>query len=476
MQSHWLNTLQDIRLWIAILFLIRLPGAFWPPIEVHHGWRQATTLMTVRAMEEHGPDFLHPGTAVPGPDRPNIIASEFPIYNFLIWLNVKSWDAGHGVGRFISLLASAVGIWCFYLILLRIAGRDVAFPAALILLVSVWFMFSRKIMPDVFACSLALAGVECLWRFRVFGRVAWLVAGGVLVALGILSKLPAAVLLVFLIPLLLDPGASGLRRFSVVCVTALSAGLAGWWYFIWIPELIDNGAYQLYWTKSFTEGFGELAARPFETLHRFTFSAFYSYTAFVCILIGIPTLARESRALRISAGATLFLLVFYMLRVGDCIPEHDYYLIPFIPFFAMVAAVGLQRIAIRQWAGIVVLVAILIEGIANQQHDLRWPAGMAYKLKLADELNALIPTNEPVAFVSDLNPSDMYFANRNGWLVSQEDLNNADVRQRLMNGGCRFVVVNSKRPRLSNFRPDLPMHAEGEVWRIFSLEANTSGE
>jgi len=471
MSGRLLSLVSDLRFWLALLFVVRLPGAFYPPVEVHQGWRQATTLMTVKAMEEHGPDLLYPGTSVPGPDRPNIIASEWPVYNLLIWINGSLWGAGHEIGRLISLLSSLFGIWCFYLIVRRLLGRRVAFAAAIVLTVSVWFMFSRKVMPDVFACSLVLAGVESAWRFRMSGTWWWLVVSYALIAIGVLSKLPALALLVFGVPLLLDSGASALRKWTVGLTVVLACVPAAWWYFVWTPHLLELGAYQLYWPKSLDEGWRELTARPTDTLHRFAFTAFYSWIAFGCFIAGLVVLHRERRNTRLMLACSLFLLIGYMLKTGDCIPEHDYYLIPFVPVMAVIAGIGIHAMAARNWILVVLIGGVMIEGVANQQHDLRRPGELMYKLDLASSLDELVPSDEPVAFVSDLNPSDMYFADRKGWLVTPEDLARSKESERLLHAGCRFVVVNYRRPWLAVYNPGLPMVGETLYWRVYALQA-----
>jgi hypothetical protein len=286
---------------------------------------------------------------------------------------------------------------------------------------------------------------------------------------GLLAKMPAAALLVFLIPILLDRGASEFRRVLVGTGAILAVGIMSWWYFHWVPALLEKGAFQLYWPKSLPEGWREIAARPGDTLRRFTFTSFYSYTAFLCLAAGIWGLRAQRRFIQLMMSAALMVLLVYMLKTGECIPEHDYYLIPFVPVMAVLAAIGLR--GAEQWPRIqnLVMAVIMLEGIINQQHDFRWPENMAYKLELSEDLGRLLPAEEPIAVISDLNPADLYFANRPGWLIDTLQMNDPLAWERLRKAGCRHIAVNAQRPWLSGVKPELTEVPGTQYWRLFAL-------
>jgi hypothetical protein len=460
--------IRDFRLYILLFAAIRLIGITNPPAEVHHGWRQAGTLMMVRAMEDHGPKIFYPGSAVAGADRWQVIASEMPLYTWTIYASNLITGEAHWMGRLISLIACCIGVWSFYRITRRLLGEQRAFFAGIILLSSLWFMFGRKVMPDIFSASLVLAGIELAWMARMSGKFWIHIPSFALIAVGLLAKMPSVALLVFLIPLFADAGASLWQRGLIAAYTALAVILMGVWYFVWVPELLRLGAFQLYWPKTVSEGWSELIARPQDTISRFTFTTFYSYTAFATFIAGIFMIRKERWALRITGIAALILLAIYMLKVGDCIPEHDYYMIPFAPVMALVAALGFGTL--ERWPVLSYLIAavIAVEGFANQQHDLRLPEEMQYKMSLADELDQWVPKDEPVAIVGDLNPQDMYFSKRKGWMAQVNELNSPEFRERLRVAGCRFIVVNSHRNWLRNVTPENTELIFQGNWRIYS--------
>ena len=84
---------------------------------------------------------------------------EFPFLNLLIALAIALFGPEHGYGRLIVLVVSTIGVHSFYRLVQRGMNGRVAFYASLLLSVSLWFMYSRKIMPDVFALSWGIVGL-----------------------------------------------------------------------------------------------------------------------------------------------------------------------------------------------------------------------------------------------------------------------------------------------------------------------------
>ena len=458
----------DIRFWILVFFMVRMIGVTYPPIEVYHNWRQTGTLMTVRAMQENGPDLFFPKTDIAGFDKSDVVASEFPIYNFVIHLVNELFGVDDWYGRLINLILSSFGVWCFFLMMRRVFGKNVGFMSSLILLASLWFMFSRKVMPDIFSASSVIIGVELAWQFRLRSNWFLLLASGLFLAMGLLAKMPSAVLLALLVPLLFDRGASGLHRLAIGIVSALATGLMIWWYFHWVPVLIGHGGFQLYWPKTFAQGWSELMARTNDTAYRIYFTALYSYGAFAFFLVGLFFIRKERYAVRAMIGLVVLMLAFFMLKTGDAFPEQDYYMIPFVPFMAVIAALGLQRIE-QVHLRAALLAFVVGEGVLNQQHDLHWPEEMEYKLELEGALRPFSEAGEPIAFISDLNPSDMYFSNHPGWLVSPNEIHDEPMLRRMTESGCKIMVVNNKKEWLRTAIPDLPVIDENEYWRVYAL-------
>ena len=151
------NWLSNIRFWIILFFIVRLFGVTNPPLEVAHNWRQTTVTMVARNFLEVDNSILYPRIDIAG-EKPGITGMEFPVLNYLIYLMSLVFGYAHWYGRLINLIVSSIGIFYFYKIIRKYFTSKIAFYSAFLLLLSVWYTYSRKIMPDTFSMSLLIIG------------------------------------------------------------------------------------------------------------------------------------------------------------------------------------------------------------------------------------------------------------------------------------------------------------------------------
>ena len=274
-----------IRFWIVFYFAIRLFGITNAPLEVDHNWRQSLTNMTARNFLEEGADLLHPKIDMAG-NRTGIIGSEFPIFNYLIFLVSKVFGYAHWYGRLINLIFSSIGIWFYYKLISRITSKHIAFTSSLLFLSSLWFMFSRKSMPDTFSVSLMIIGVYHLYGYLFENKNASILWAFVFCTLGGLAKIPAVSLLAFAPLILLSKQISTGRKFIFFATLFLSACVIFSWYFVWVPHLVETYRYQLYFPKGIAEGWNEIYPLLGAFFKKFYFSALSSYLAFVAFVLG----------------------------------------------------------------------------------------------------------------------------------------------------------------------------------------------
>lgn len=225
-----MSRLRDIRLWLLLFLAVRLIGIAQPPLETAHHWRQATVLMVARNYHELGIDLLHPRVDMAG-EKSGITGMEFPLLPAMIAAQARLFGFAHWHARLLVLLVSTLGAWAFHQLLRRHMGTDIALWSTLALSASLWFMYGRKVMPDVFALSLVLLGLlaasRCLDGRRPVLNGALAAA---LVGLGVLSKLPVGCLLAPLPLMVLASPAAGRRRWALALAVALALLPVGWWY------------------------------------------------------------------------------------------------------------------------------------------------------------------------------------------------------------------------------------------------------
>lgn len=467
--KRWLG---DIRFWIILMFVVRLYGITNPPLETGHNWRQSLTCMIARNFYENGPDILHPVIDMDG-TRSGVIGSEFPLFNYAIFLVAKVFGYDHWYGRLLNLIISSIGLFYFYKIILKYFNASVAFSATLLLLSSIWFAFSRKIMPDTFSVSLVIIGLYYLSNYLDRKSLRDLILYFVFCLVGILCKIPALFLLSFLVIPMLHSGITLDKKIRVGIVTSLMLGIVFGWYFYHVPNIIANGGFQLYFPKSFSEGINEIIPLWPQVLEKFYFSGLSSYLAFACFLGGILVLIKSGRKL-LGAGllTAFFIFVLFIIKTGAVFPLHNYYIIPFVPVMALVAGIGIASVPKK--VQIILLCLIAIEGIANQQHDFFIKDNEKYKLTLEPIMDQFVGKDELIVINGNGSPQQMYFSHRKGWIVSSEELADSQIAEKLALKGAMFLVVDKR-----NFGKQISHYSkvyDGTDYAIFNLQLSENSK
>ncbi|MCX6273518.1 MAG: glycosyltransferase family 39 protein [Bacteroidetes bacterium] len=434
------NTLTDVRFWLVFFFLIRLVGITNAPLEMGHSWRQAQTAMISRNFVEGGLHMLYPKIDMAG-EKSGILGSEFPFLNFLIYLVSIIFGYAHWYGRLINLIISTAGIFFFYKLIQDLISRKVAFNATMVLLTSVWFGYSRKIMPDTFSVALVIIGLYFGLGYLKKGRISDLALFFLFPTLGLLSKIPALSLysVIVIVPFIREiPNA---RKTALYAMATLSLALVGCWYFLWVPYLINTYHYTIIFQRGIMEGIREISHSLPATLEKFYFCSLQSFLAFICFLVGLVILVKGKNN-RLKAALAVITIVFliFAAKTGFVFPLHSYYIIPFAPLMALVAGIFLAGIPLKYTYILICLMAV--EGIANQQHDFFIKKDQLYKLKLEELADKTIPKNDKVVINGGASPQEIYFLHRRGWTVNIESIDNELFIDSLQQLGAKYLVID----------------------------------
>ncbi|MBU2020331.1 MAG: glycosyltransferase family 39 protein [Bacteroidetes bacterium] len=432
--------LSDIRFWILFLFLLRLIGITNAPLEIGHNWRQALTNMITRNFVENGANLLYPMIDMAG-EKTGIIGSEFPFFNYLGYLFSVVFDYSHWSGRLINLVVSSFGLFYFYRLIKELYHERLAFSSTLVLAVSIWFGFSRKIMPDTFSVSLVIIGLYFAFRYLKDGQKWAALYFFLFCTMGVLCKIPALSFLSLLGVLIFIKEIPNRRKTTIFLLSTLCFVSVCGWYFYWVPHLLETYQYQLYFPKSILEGYREIYPKLPELFEKFYFSALQSYVALACCLAGIFVFIKGGNRLAQIALA-LFTIVFilFILKTGAVFPTHSYYVLPFVPIMALLCGFFLVKIPVRYQS--VLLALIVVEAIANQQHDFFIKSTELYKLELQASTDQYIPPNDLIIINGGSSPQSIYFANRKGWTVENEQLNSPLFIDSLRGLGAKYLIID----------------------------------
>lgn len=440
--SHYLRRFP---FWIVLFFLIRLIGITNPPLETAHNWRQVTTNMYARNFLEIDNNPFYCRVDMAG-NLSGITAKEFPVFNYLIYIAFELFGFDHWYGRLINLIVSSFGLYFFYRIIKQISTPDIAFASGIILAVSIWFAFSRKIMPDTFSMSLVLGGIffalQYLYEKKKYGI--WLFA--IFATIGVLSKIPSGFILIVLVLPLFDTKIA-IRQKAMLCIGGIIIIIInGLWYFYWAPYIVEKYGYAHYPIQPYLRGIKEIFTHLPATFNRFYFSALHSFVAFAIFLTGVVWLfIKKEKRYGLIFSLSLFAFVVFMFKAGFSFHHHSYYIIPFVPVMAFIAGYGLIcSIKSQRWRA-VLLVLIAIEGIANQQHDFWIDDDEKYKLELEIMADSVSNRNDLVALNGDGNPQELYFMHRKGWIVKNTQLQQEHFIDSLKAENCKYLFINKHR-------------------------------
>ena len=431
----------DIRFWILLFFLIRLYGITNPPLEIAHNWRQVTGDMVARNYYEVDNSILYPRLDFGG-EKTGITGTEFPVLNYLMYLLSLVFGFHDWFGRLINLIVSSFGVLYFYKLLRLKFDEKFAFCAAFVLLTSMWFMFSRKGMPDTFCTSLVIIGLYHAFNYFKNEKIASAIYYFIFVTLGVLSKIPAIYLLVIVCFPILNKDISIKSKLWIVVFSLLMLIPVGWWYFYWVPYLMNDFGFAIYYMGTdFASGFHQIINNLTPTFEKFYFDAFKFIGFAVCVIgLAVAILKREKTILLIVIVTTLSFAVF-MIKAGFNFYHHSYYVVPFVPVMSLLVAFAIIQLK-RQSIKIILLLAITSESVANQFHDFRIKESEKYKFSLESIADKVSTPSDLIAINGDHNPQLMYLAHRKGWLIATSKAQDELFMQQIVDLGCKYLFLD----------------------------------
>lgn len=435
---------RDIRFWIILLFILRLYGIWLPPLETVHNWRQTTVAMVARNFLETDPNILYPRVDFAG-DKTGITGMEFPLLNYLIYLVSFVFGYQHWYGRLINLAVSSMGIYYFYLLVKKYFHWDIAFYSAFVLLFSLWFSYSRKIMPDTFSLSLMIMGLYYGTNYlESKNKFKPLILYFIFTLFAILSKLPSGYLLVIFIPFVFNKSTGQIPKIIFSGTTAVLVAAVSAYYFYWVPYLVEEyGFWHFYMGKSMQEGFYELILLIDRTLVNFYEEAL-KYFGFLMFLFGLfMAFRRKNKTLVIVFLLSFAGFLMVMLKAGSAFSNHAYYILPFVPVMALVAGYGISRVKSRKLV-LIILLAIALEGLLNQKQDFFIHSDNMAIYGLEEDLDAVSERTDLILINSGNYPTPMYFAHRKGWITFNENIADSAYISDLQEKGLKYIVILKK--------------------------------
>lgn len=431
-----------IEFWIIIFFLIRLIGITNPPLELGHNWRQATGLMVARNFLEVDSNILYPRV-----DETNgytgIIGMELPTMNYIYYILSKAFGYTHWYGRLINLIVSSLGLYFFYkLICITHFKERIAFFSTILLAGSIWFSFSRKMMPDTYCISIMFIGLYYGLKYLEEKKIHQIILYMFFCSIAVLSKIPAGIYFVIPILFLFDTRIDIKQKAILALSTIPTLLLTYLWYFNWNFKLSSEFGNWYNSGKSIQIGFIEIIQNIDKTIDNFYFDSFSSYIVFTTFIVGtVLMIIEKEKKMIIAFLVPTLVFTFYIFKSGYYFYHHNYYIIPFVPIMALVAGYTLSQIK-KKWVLLTILFAGVGEGIANQQHDFFIKGSEQYKMSIEQIMDKVSKKDDLILLNGNSNPQLLYLSHRKGWNCSDQQLTDTSYTQKIINNRCKFIVIN----------------------------------
>lgn len=459
---NWKSIFSDYRLYVGLFFLLRLIGITNPPLENLHSWRQVTGLMIARNFLEIDANIFYPRLDdICG--KEGIVAFEFQLMSYLHFIVSSIFGYTDWYGRLINLVISSLGVFAFGAILNKYFDQKIVLFSTVALIVSSWFVYSRKMMPDTFSISLMMIGIYYAIEYINSNRYRYLVYFFILSTLGCLVKIPAVIFFSLFYCLVVNKVPQRKYLFGSILITLI---ITFSWYFLWGNYISEK--YQT-WTnlgKPLIEGITDIVTHPKEVIYNFVFYSFHSYLYFGLFIFGLY-LIRKNKEKNLFLIFILISIIFvlYIFKAGYFFYHHSYYMVPYIPLMALVIGYGLRKLPKK--LAVVLLIVASIESIANMQYDLFIPSNGKYKLELKSILDSLDGGQRtPVVINTDINPQQLYLSHRKGCYISKEQMCDINLLLDYRKKNYRWLIIDK-----SYEYSDVPLEKkfENEYYQIYQF-------
>jgi len=439
-----IDSFSNIKGIIILFFILRLYGITNPPLEISHNWRQTDMTMVSRNMTKDLHQILYPQVDYGG-SKSQIVGMEFPLLNAFIALANRCFGYAHWYGRLINLIFSSIGMYFFYLLVSKLTNEKHAFYASFVLISTLWFAYSRKIMPDTFSASFIIAGIyySILALERKTYRALYYILACIFIAIGGLTKISSCILLVFIVPFLLEKTID-LKTKIILIITLTFAGILTLaWYIVWVPYLNTLSDARFFMGKSFSIASHEIIDRLGDICLRFYETA-VGFSGFILFLIGLFLLIKhKQKSLLIIFILGTLLEILFLFKTGAQFAIHTYYILPYVPIMALIAGYVLYLLP-KKYATILCFILFIENGARLYGEFIIKPKYQPVEHidRILDSLK--IPRNALIATNGNVSPTVLYFSQHKGWTPSNEQLQNPDFIHSLILKSCEYIVIDKQ--------------------------------
>lgn len=419
-----------------------------------HSWRQSQTMWNIRNFVRHDQNILNPRTNNFNEDNDNIYRYEFPVMQWTIAMTQKVFGEKIEVVRlsmFLLGILSTVGM--YRIVLLLMEDKFVAVTSAsLFQFAPIFYYYSVTPLPDILALAAGIWYIFFMLKFQEKLKKRHLILGSICLLISTLAKLPYLMfgMVSFMLFIQLIPKRQYTKFFLYSLVQGLILLPAVFWYLWVMPDWTGNpvllgifgGEYSMY---EFAKLIGFHAVKMFP-------NQLLSFPVWIPFLIGLYSMKKSQLPIKWLYGLIGITLTYLVLQLTTIGRDHDYYLLPFLPWLFIVIAFGIQylKTKIKRHELAALLLCIASESysfvLTKDWNSLDKTAFNKDVFIHADALKKIVPNDERCIILNDHSTYIFsYQIDKMGYVFQGDYLPIEWVDDLMRNRNVQYLYSDSKK-------------------------------
>ena len=324
---------------LLAIMCISFPNLSNPPVELGDRWRQPDTFSMMRNLIEDNFNVFRPQLNYNGP-KPSYVQLEFPIYAAISAILFTIFGESYFIPRFISLLFFALSAYYLYLLMKKYFSQAISVLAMVIYcILPISIYWSRAIIPESSMMFFLIAGYYYFVKWYEDGK--GLYCSAILISLGMLTKPQVGFVgLALLVLCIKKYGLAFLKEKKLWIYAAIALLPYAAWFiygFFTADQLFVSEIARKHILRNALIGFfsgDNLALKLGRIIDMIGFPALCA------AIIGVSKVGRKFPLAIIMFALSMFIEMITIMGAINL----RYYLFPFAPAVAMMAAVAFEQL------------------------------------------------------------------------------------------------------------------------------------
>jgi len=454
------------------------------PLADHQNWRQCDTASMARNFYLNGTSILSPQIDWGG-DSSGLVESEFPLFQYVVSLLYRLAGQYDILGRLFSVFLFSLSAVIFYLIVQILYGEDCACASLFFFTFSpLSIYYSRTFMPEMLLIFFIVLSLYMLLLWKEGRKKYYFHLSALFFALALLVKLLVLYLIV-VFALIIYRDSSNLKKFreNILLFSSIALLPPIFWYvyayFIYQETGLTFGILSGGFLK-FISGYDWRSSLLYEKLIKRLFILMITPIGLITFCVGLLIEEKDSKRNWIYIWLTILPAVAILVAKGFY--SHDYYLLPFLLPFSIIAGKGMMPVLQSSGTSViakavVVLIfasAILFSGYYTLEGKMYMENGF-YNVD-----KRLLKTSEQIAGATSQNdliivagseavtpvPSLFYLSGRRGWYVDIEDVTSESIGVLQKKGAVLVASIEAEKIRRDEDYKEIEVTPYGAVIKL----------